>query len=118
MIIIGATLEAYRSLKDRTVKLTFDSNEPTPEQFLGIAQSVQQFGYLAFKTSPLKEAEKKALEEAEDLEEDPNKTPSKRLRSVLFIAFSNDNKGYQNFDSYYRGRMEDFINMVKSELPQ
>lgn len=117
MIIIGATLEGYRSLKDRTVKLTFDSNEPTPEQFLGIAQSVQQFGYLAFKTSPLKEAEKKALEEAEDLEEDPKKTPSKRLRATLYVAFTSDNKGYQNFDSYYRGRMEEFITTVKNELP-
>lgn len=117
MIVVGATLESYRSLKDRTLKIVFDTNEPTPEQFLGIAQSVQQFGYLAFKTSPLKEAEKKAIEDAEDLEEDSNKTPSKRLRSVLYVAFTNDNKGYQNFDSYYRGRMEEFINMVKEELP-
>jgi hypothetical protein len=117
MIIVGATLESYRSLKDRTIKLIFDTNEPTPEQFLGIAQSTQQFGYLAFKTSPLKEAEKKALEEAEDLEEDPKKTPSKRLRATLYVAFTNDNKGYQNFDSYYRGRMEEFITTVKNELP-
>jgi hypothetical protein len=117
MIIVGATLESYRSLKDRTIKLIFDTNEPTPEQFLGIAQSTQQFGYLAFKTSPLKEAEKKALEEADDLEEDPKKTPSKRLRATLYVAFTNDNKGYQNFDSYYRGRMEEFITTVKNELP-
>lgn len=117
MIIIGATLESYRSLKDRTLKVVFETNEPTPEQFLGIGQSAQQFGYLAFKTSPLKEAEKKVIEEADDLGEDKNKTPSKRLRSVLFVAFSNDNKGYQNFDSYYRGRMEEFINLIKEELP-
>jgi hypothetical protein len=117
MIVIGATLESYRSLKDRTLKVVFETNEPTPEQFLGIGQSAQQFGYLAFKTSPLKEAEKKAIEEADDLDEDTNKTPSKRLRAVLFVSFSNDNKGYQNFDSYYRSRMEDFINIVKGELP-
>jgi hypothetical protein len=117
MIIIGATLESYRSLKDRTLKVVFETIEPTPEQFLGIGTSAQQFGYLAFKTSQLKEAEKRAIAEAEDLEEDPNKTPSKRLRSVLYVAFSNDSKGYQNFDSYYRGRMEEFINLVKQELP-
>ncbi len=117
MIIIGATLESYRSLKDRTLKVTFETNEPTPEQFLGIGQSAQQFGYLAFKTNPFKAEEKKAIEEAEDLEEDPKKTPSKRLRSHLYVAFTNDNKGYQNFDSYYRGRMEEFINIVKAELP-
>jgi hypothetical protein len=117
MIIVGATLESYRSLKDRTLKLVFDTNEPTPEQFLGIAQSVQQFGYVAFKTNPFKEAEKKALEDADDLDEDSNKTPSKRLRSVLYVAFTNDNKGYQNFDSYYRGRMEEMISMIKGELP-
>ena len=117
MIVIGATLESYRSLKDRTLKLVFETNEPTPEQLAGIGQSAQQFGYVAFKTSPLKEAEKKAIEDAEDLEEDSNKTPSKRLRSVLYVAFTNDNKGYQNFDSYYRGRMEEMINIIKSELP-
>jgi hypothetical protein len=117
MIIVGAILESYRSLKDRTLKLVFETNEPTPEQFLGIGQTVQQHGYLAFKTSPFKEAEKRAIEEADELEEDNNKTPSKRLRSVLYVAFSADNKGYQNFDSYYRGRMEEMINIVKGELP-
>lgn len=117
MIIIGATLESYRSLKDRTVKVVFDTNEPTPEQFLGIAQSIQQFGYLIFKSSPLKEAEKKAIAEMEHLDEDNTKSPSKRLRSVLFVAFQNDSKGFQNFDSYYKNRMEEFIGIVKNELP-
>lgn len=117
MIIIPAILESYRSLKDRTLKIVFETSEPTPEQFLGIGQTVQQFGFLAFKNNPFREAEKKAIEQMEALEEDLTKSPSQRLRSVLFVCYKNDTKGFQEFDSYYRSRMEEFIKMCKSELP-
>ena len=31
IFLIPAVLESYRSLKDRTLKLSFETSEPTPE---------------------------------------------------------------------------------------
>lgn len=116
MIIIPAILESYRSLKDRTLKVTFETNEPTPEQFLGIGTHVQQFGYLAFKKEAFKENEKKAIEQLESSYEENEKTPAQRLRAVFFRCWEQDKEGYQDFDSYYKYRMEEIINHFKSKL--
>ena len=34
MIVINSILESFRSLKDKTIKLSFETQEPTPEQIL------------------------------------------------------------------------------------
>lgn len=116
MIIIPAILESYRSLKDKTLKLTFDTNEPTPEQFMGIAENIQQFGYLAFKREPFKEREKQAIESLETSYEDKTKTHSQRLRNVLYRCFEQDAQGYTDFELYYKFKMEEIINHFKGKL--
>ena len=116
MIIIPAILEGYRSLKDKTLKITFETNEPTPEQFMGIGTSVQQFGYLAFKIEPFKEREKEAIESLESSYEDKTKTHSQRLRAVFYRCWEQDKEGYQDFDSYYKYRMEEIISHFKAKL--
>ena len=117
MIIIPAVLDSFRSLKDKTLKVTFETNEPTPEQFMGIGQSIQQFGYLAFKVEPFKEKEKKALDDLETSYEDNSKTHSQRLRAVIFRSWENANEGFNDFDSYYKHKMESIITHLKSKLP-
>lgn len=116
MIIIGAQMESYRSLKDKTLKITFETNEPTPEQFVGIASGIQQFGYLAFKTEMFKNKEKEMLENLESDFEDKGKTPSQRLRAVMWRCFEQDKEGYVDFQLYYNFKMETLINHFKSKL--
>jgi hypothetical protein len=116
MIILPAILESYRSLKDRTIKVIFDCNELTPEQMVGVAQSLQQFGYLAFKTEMFKQREKEAIEGLESSYEDKTKTHSQRLRAVFYRCWEQDQEGYQDFDSYYKYRMEEIINHFKAKL--
>ena len=116
MIIIPCQLESYRSLKDRTLKLTFETNEPTPDQLLGIAQNAQKFGYLAFKEDKFKQSEKKVIESLESEYEENGKTKSQRLRSVLYRNFEQESKGYEVFDDYYNHHMEKLINHFKNNL--
>lgn len=116
MIIIPAILESYRSLKDKTLKVVFETNEPTPEQFLGIGTHVQQFGYLAFKKEPFKEREREAIENLECSYEDQTKTHSQRLRAVFFRCFEQQKEGFQDFDSYYKFKMDQVIDHFKSKL--
>src|SRR5210317_1083834 len=118
MIIIPAILSSYSSLQDRTLKITFETNEPTPEQLTGIAVNQQQFGFLAFKKDAFKQAEKDVLDGLESEYQDTGKTKSQRLRNVLYVYWQQDNKGYKSFEHYYDYKMENIIEHFKSKLEQ
>lgn len=116
MIIIPSILESYRSLKDRSLKITFESSELNPQELLGIAENINSFGYLAFKKEPFKEEERKAIEDLETDYDDKTKTPSKRFRGVLFRCYEKNNEGFDTFTRYYDYHMEKVINHFKSKL--
>lgn len=116
MIIIPAILERWSSLKDRSTNLVFNTNELTPEQYMGIGQLVQQFGYLAFKLEIFSEREKKAIEDLKASYDDHSKTPSQRLRSVLYRTWEQENEGFEDFNLYYLNKMESLVTHFKSKL--
>lgn len=116
MIIIPAILESFRSLKDRSYKVTYETSELSPEQIVGINQSLGQAGYLAFKDSPFKQQEKELLSTLEADFEDKRKTPGQRLRGVLYRLWQQDSEGYEDFTRYYEFRMEKIISHFKNKL--
>jgi len=116
MLIIPAILETFSSLKDKTLKIVFSSNELNPEQLLGVAKNVQNFGFLAFKQDAFKQTEIDTLKDLDSKYEDKGKSKSKRLKSVLFVSYKQDNKGYEVFDDYYNFIMEKIIEHYKNKL--
>lgn len=44
------------------------------------------------------------------------KTPSQRLRSLLFLNWQRDPDGYKDSESYYRAKMEKIIEQLKARL--
>lgn len=116
MIILPAILETYASLKDKTIKLVFYTQELTPENLVGISSHLQKFGYLAFKEDHFKESEKRVLENLESDYNETGKTKGQRLRAVLYRNFEQDDLGYKVFDDYYNRKMEELINHYKSKL--
>ena len=116
MLITGAILSSYQSLKDKTLKLVFETNEPTAEEIVEVAKLSQSFGYLAFKKDSFKQDEKEMLENLESDYEDKGKTKSQRLRAVLYRNWEQKNEGYDTFSDYYSARMEKLINHFKNKL--
>jgi len=116
MLLIAAILTTFRSLKDKTIKLEFETNELTPEQMTGLAQNLQSFGYLAFKKDEFRTEQLMVIEELKADYEDKSKTPSKRLRDVLFVAWKQSGEGFNDFESYYQYKMNRFIEHIKSKL--
>jgi len=116
MIILPAQLESFRSLKDRTLKLVFETNELTPEQAAGINEALQKFGYVAFKDSPFKEQEQELLDGLEAEFDDGKKSPSQRLRNVLFRLWEKNPEGYEDHRLHYQFKMEKIINHYKKLL--
>jgi hypothetical protein len=116
MLITGAILSSYQSLKDKTLKLVFETNEPTPEQIVEVARLSQSFGFLAFKKDDFKQDEKETLEGLESDYEDKGKSKSQRLRGVMYRSFERKNEGFNTFSEYYASKMETLINHFKAKL--
>ena len=116
MLIIPSILSTFTSLKDKTLKLVFETNEVTPEQMTNIAKNLQQFGYLAFKTESFKQAETDDLKSLDTTYQSKGKSNSQRLRSVLYLMFEQNNKGYKSFNEYYDSEMNKIIEHFKNKL--
>lgn len=116
MLILPANIESYRSLKDRSVKIVFETSELNPSQVGDLQGNLMKAGFLAFKADPFKEKEKEFLDSIEAEYTDTNKTPSQRLRGVLWHCFQKEPLGYKTFPAYYENKLEELINHFKSKL--
>lgn len=115
MLLIPAICESFRSLKDKTLKITFETNEPTGEQLVQLSNMNGKFGFLVFKEDALKQQELKALETLKS-DFDDGKTKSQRLRAVLYVSWEQNKLGYEVFDDYYNFQMERLITHYKNKL--
>ena len=116
MLTIPVIFDSYRSLKDKTLKVTFETSEPSPQQVADLVQSAGQFGYLAFKVEPFTDTEKDEIEALKADFEDTGKTPGQRLRAVLYVNWEKEKEGYKTFHDYYCSKMEVLINHFKAKL--
>ncbi len=87
-----------------------------PQELLAVAENLNTFGYLAFKKEPFNEKERQQIESLETNLEDNMKTPSQRLRGVLYRYFERDQQGFKSFATYYEHNMELIINHFKRKL--
>lgn len=113
---LAAQLEGYRSLKDRTLKLTFETNELSPDDMANIAGALMTVGYLAYSPDPFTSDELKELDSLKVEFNDGEKSPSQRLRAVMFRMYEQNPERYDVFNDFYNAKMEKLINHFKSKL--
>lgn len=94
----------------------FNVGEPSREVFQQLDSFHQVFGYLMFKDAQIENEEVSKFDELEADLMDKEKTPSKRMRNVLFVNWKQSNKGFEEFKDYYAYQMEIIINHFKSKL--
>ncbi len=116
MIILPAILESFRSLVSKSYKVTFETNELTPEQMVGLNSGLGTFGYLAFKEDPFKQSEKDMIESLESDFEDPKKSQGQRLRGVLYRLWEQSPEGFDTFVKFYDHKTEKIIGHYKDML--
>jgi len=51
-----------------------------------------------------------------DFEIPEGKSPSKRMRAVIYRIWEQDKRGYKDFQLFYLNRMEQLISMLKDKL--
>jgi hypothetical protein len=115
-ILLPAIYEGSRDLKDRSKKLTFQTNEITPEQASNLQVMVQQFVYLAIKLEPFTKEQVDVINTLKNDFDEFGKTPAQRLRGVLYRLWEQSNSGYKDFNLFYAFKMEELINHFKTKL--
>ena len=115
-IIIAAIYEGSRDLKDRSKKLTFQTNEVTPEQAASLQLCVQDFVFLAIKKEGFRKEEINLINDLKTDYNDIGKSSSQRMRAVLYRLWEQSNEGYSDFNLYYEYKMNGFIKHLKSKL--
>src|SRR6476659_2913008 len=107
-----AILSRIGFTKDGGLSLGFHTNELTAADKVIASEYMGKFGWLLFKESQYTESDVPA----EDPPSDEDKTPSQRLRSVLYILFQQKGKPGENFEAFYRLNLEKAIERVKRLL--
>lgn len=118
-IIIPVEQKSHRKLSNKTYNLTYNAMQLTDEQILQVDKFDGTTGVLIYKaTDVITEKDLTALDSVEVDMFDSKKTPSKRLRSVLYLNWQQDAKGFEDFKNYYVHLMDKIIEHYKSKLPK
>lgn len=116
-ILFGAIVESIRSRKDKTVSVTLGSQELSPEK---AGELFSTNGHLVTCYISAKgEVTDNEMEIIDSIEpEVPGKTPSQRLRSVLYLMWKSNPEGYKDANLHYIHHIEKVIEHFKTKLPQ
>lgn len=113
MLKVPSQITKVQTLADKTLKLDVHvSRELTPENELEVMRLRQTEGWFVFSDTEIKE---------EDIPTDPIfgdvKSPSQRLRGVLYILWESQPRD-MNFDDFYRNTLERLIEHYKQKIDE
>jgi len=110
MIKLPVYFTRFGSKADGSAGLGFNTQELSAADFAILKENLNEYGWLVFRPNEFQE-EDIPQQDAED----PEKTPSKRLRAVLFILWQQTGKK-GNFEAYYHEQMDKIIEHIKTKL--
>jgi hypothetical protein len=115
-ILHQAYLTGYKRRKDKSVSLSFVTQEVSSEEITTIDELQDSFGYVYFREGDTMRSEEVETLDAIDLDlEDKSKSPSKRLRNVLYKYWEQHQKEI-GFKDFYKSKMEVIIQHYKDQL--
>jgi len=109
--IVPAIMTRISSMKDGGLSIGFATNELNDEEKLQAMGFHNSFGYLLFAENVFN-----AVDIPKEDADDQTKTPSKRLRSVLYVLSQQLKVDKKDFNQWYNNKMEDIINQIKLKL--
>ncbi len=112
--LIAVEVGSIRSLVDGSVSITLVTPELSPGKAGEIFSLRKKLAYVYISAQQISLPEQKMVDKMEP--ELVGKTPSLRLRNVLFVAWQQNPEGYHDADSFYRAKMEHIIETFKANL--
>jgi len=113
MIQLPATIEKIETLADNSIRIKVSTQELNPKDAAELFSLKGKLGWFLFK------ADKLTLE---DIPKEPppefrgDKTPSKRLRAVIYKFWEQATSQTEDFETFYRKQIELIIESFKEKL--
>ncbi len=113
-VITHGTFNGHRSLSDGTIRVTLDLREMDAGRMTQLLSYVNQSIKIYLTTSNITSKE---IVPIDDMElEDESKSPSQRLRNVLYRYWEQTPNDYEDFNLYYHWLMDQIIQRYKDKL--
>ncbi len=118
MIELKGQIEGVSTRKDRTVKITFGTQELRGKDAAKLLDLQNELVTLGIAEKGLTDKEIQTLQEAKSgLDDVPNgKSSSQRLRGALYVYYTQNETPFDDFQLFYNNYIEKIINNVKSKL--
>lgn len=113
-ILLACIVDKITTLKDNSVKITLDTQELSPMKAGELFTLRNSLSTVYICPAEITQKEMNQVDVIEP--EMPGKSPSHRMRNVLFILWKQDHEGYSEFDGYYKTKMDKFIEELKNNI--
>ena len=114
-ILLGCTVENITTRKDHSVKITLGTQELSQGKAGEIFNMMNKLA--AVYISPKETVDQKEISQVDKIDVEFNgKTQSQRIRNTLYILFSQDSEGHNEFDTYYKAKTEMYIGHLKTKI--
>lgn len=116
--VFSATVEKIETRADQTLKVSLGTQELSEQDEQDLF-SLRKSGLVKvlISSDEITEQQKEAVSSVE-LEAPKGKSPSQRLRAVLWRVWSENMDKYRDFDDYYQHEMERIIEHYKTKLDE
>ncbi len=101
---LKATVDGVRTLKDRSLRITITTQELAPDNASKLISLQNSLCDVLINDKGISENEMKMLKDSKwGLDDIPNsKSPSQRLRAVLYRLWEQNNEDYKDSELFYR----------------
>src|SRR3990172_4031643 len=111
---IPAEMIKAETKRNKSIRLIFDSQENiSAEELKRLFEWRDNLGWLTFS---IRTIEIDDLKELPELKTDNKKTPSQRMRAIIYRIWEKDNHSYEDFNLFYLWYMEKIIEKLKDKL--
>lgn len=115
-IVLLAQIEGVRTRKDHTYAITVGTQELAPETGVRLFALNNSVANVYISPSPIQTDIMREIDLASADIVDMQKTPSKRMKAVLYLLWKQNPEGYDDSNLYYQNKMEVLISKLKSKL--
>lgn len=112
----GGHFSSYRSMADKSIRLTFDTQEASPELMSNIQNAFQKTCILAVSPDNFSSEYLKEMENIKVDYDDKKKSQGYRIRALLFVLWNQNQEGYKVFNDYYNAKTEALIEKLKGQI--
>jgi len=115
IISLSVEINKAESMADRSLKLQLYTQELTNDEMAKVFSYLKKQCWIAIGENPIANMPSELWEALQKKPTKWDKSPSKRLRNVLFLLHekSNDNMA---FEAFYEKKMEEIIDHFKNKL--